>query len=283
MSKGGRDLAGPGNDWDHAMIIDSHVHAWADHTPLSLGRDYTPSHASPVDALLVQMDAHGVDGAVLVQPSFLGTDNGYLLGAIRDHPDRFRGVAVVAPQTGEAELEDLRAAGVAGLRFNLTHGAAPDFRSDALQALLARTVAADLHVQLHLDAAQLPDVLSPVRAAGCRIVVDHFGRPSPALGADDPAWAQLIDLGAAGPHVVKLSAPYRLAGVDPAALAGRLLAAFGAERLVWGSDFPWTRFEAGRSYRQCLDWIALWAPESADRSRILGPSAAALYRFPGAG
>ncbi len=262
------------------MIIDSHVHAWSTDTPLASGRDYTPTAAAPVERLLTEMDRHRVDGAVLVQPSFLGTDNSYLIEAIRRYPDRLRGVAVVGPSAASPLLEDLRASGVAGLRFNLTHGQVPDFDSPAMSGLIERAATADLHIQLHADAPQLTGVLPPLLAAGCRLVIDHFGRPDPDGGADDPAWRQVLDLGRSENHRVKLSAPYRLRGVAAASLAPGLLAAFGSGALVWGSDFPWTRFEAGRSYGGCLEAATDWVPDTAQRRRILGATAAALYGFP---
>jgi predicted TIM-barrel fold metal-dependent hydrolase len=261
------------------MIIDAHVHAWAPDTVLSDGRDYTPGSAAPAETLLAQMDAHGVEAAVLVQPSFLGGDNRYLLDAMRRWPDRFGGVAVLPATASRTELEDLRAAGVTGLRLNLTYGAPPDTGDATHRRLFERAASVGLHLQVHLDGPQFPRVLRPILEAGCRVVVDHFGRPDPARGANDPGWRAVLDLAGQGEHAVKLSAPYRLAGVDPAPLARELLAAFGPERLVWGSDFPWTRFEAGRSYRQCLDWLADWVTDPGQRATILGASAATLYGF----
>ena len=98
------------------MMIDSHVHTWSEECPLSPGRTYTPARAMPVEELLAQLNAHGVDRAVLVQPRLLGTDNGYLVEALRQHPQRLRGVAVVAPSTTHRELDTLAAAGVVGIR-----------------------------------------------------------------------------------------------------------------------------------------------------------------------
>lgn len=260
------------------MIIDSHVHVWADDTPLSSERTYTPSKPTPTDTLLSVMDAHGVDGAVLVQPSFLGTDNGYLLAALAKYPDRFRGVAVVDPSVASGALEDLRAAGVTGLRLNLTHGTMPDLTTDPWRGLFERAVAAELHIQLHLDAHMAPAVLPPILAADAMVVVDHFGRPDPRLGAEDPAWRSILALGRDGRHRVKLSAPYRLGGVAPESLMPELSRAFGSGGLLWGSDFPWTQHEEGRFYRDCLQALSGWVKADA-RDAVLGDNAAALYGF----
>ncbi|NQW10135.1 MAG: amidohydrolase family protein [Alphaproteobacteria bacterium] len=261
------------------MIIDSHVHVWAADTPLWPERSYTPDHPTPMDTMLSVMDAHGVDGAVLVQPSFLGTDNGYLLEALAKHPDRFRGVAVVDTETTSGALEDLRAAGVTGLRLNIIHGVVPDVSTDSWRGLFARAVVAGLHIQLHLDASMAPKVLPPIVAAGAVVVVDHFGRPDPHLGAEDPEWRSILDLGRDDRHRVKLSAPYRLGGVAPEALMPGLLEAFGPAGLLWGSDYPWTRHEAGRSYQACLDSVTTWVAAADARTRVLSHTAAELYDF----
>ena len=46
-------------------------------------------------------------------------------------------------------------------------------------------------------------------AAGCRVVIDHFGRPDPALGIADPGFAYLLRQADSGQVWVKLAAPYR--------------------------------------------------------------------------
>jgi len=61
----------------------------------------------------------GVDRAVLVQPSVYGTDNRAMLAALKQHPEKFRGVAVIADNTTDRELEALHQAGVRGVRCNI--------------------------------------------------------------------------------------------------------------------------------------------------------------------
>ena len=68
------------------------------------------------------LDATGMTFGVLIQVSVHGTDNGVMLDALRDHPDRLRGVAVVEPDTPARELRRLKDAGVTGLRLNVLYG-----------------------------------------------------------------------------------------------------------------------------------------------------------------
>ena len=231
------------------MIIDSYVHVWAEETPLAPTRSYTPEGCLPIDALLRLLDAHGVDGAVLVQPQFLGTDNTYLLQALADHPDRVRGVAVVDVDSTEAALQDLRAVGVMGVRLNFTHNAIPDAWTDLWRRLFHASGRRTCMFKF-ISTAHTGRPFPANRGGGCTVVVDHFGRPDPSFGVDDPGWKSVLDLADDGRHRVKLSAPYRLGGQDEAPLAAELIKRFGADALVWGSDCPWIRFEDGRAIRR---------------------------------
>jgi len=58
------------------------------------------------------LGANGMTQGVLIQPSFLGTDNSCLVAALRKYPDRFREIAVVEPTIAGAELQQLQDAGV---------------------------------------------------------------------------------------------------------------------------------------------------------------------------
>ncbi|MCR9175375.1 MAG: amidohydrolase family protein [Alphaproteobacteria bacterium] len=261
------------------MILDAHVHAWPMEASLRTDRTYTPKRAFPVGDLLRLLDANEVAGAVIVQPSFLGTDNRYLLSCLSAYPDRFRGVAVVPPETTVEELDDLRAGGVAGLRLNLLHGEIPDLRSQVWRTFLDRATGAGLHIQVFAEANRMPRVLPSLVEAGCAVVIDHFGLPAADCGVDDPNWRTVLDLAGDPRHHVKLSGPYRLGGQAAKPLAERLLAAFGPARLVWASDCPWTRYEDRHGYRDCLGWLDGWVPETAARRAVAGETARTLYRF----
>ena len=261
--------------------IDSHAHVFVRGLPLAPQRRHAPDYdATPADfgALL---DAHGVSHALLVQPSFLGTDNRFLLDAIRARPRRLRGVAVVDPEADDDDaLQALADGGICGIRLNLVGLPTPDFSRPTWQRLFARVRALDWHVELHRDSQALARAGQPVLDAGCKLVVDHFGRPG---AVDDGGQAWLLAAAAGGRTWVKLSAAYRNWPVPSApqarAAADRLLRAFGAERLLWGSDWPHTE------HRECVDYTAAraaladWVPDNASRHRILVDTPAQLFGF----
>lgn len=133
-----------------------------------------------------------------------------------------------------------------------------------------------------------PDLLPTLLAAGCRVVVDHFGRPDPALGVRDPGFGYLLQQAGSGRVWVKLSAPYRIWPAADCAASGRqataqLLQAFAAERLLWGSDWPHTQHAGQASYPATVRWMHDWLDpldDAASLQVVLGRSAVELFRFP---
>src|SRR5690606_1291666 len=104
--------------------IDSHVHVWNDDTvrwPLAAG--YRRANMVPqrfaVEDLLAEMDTGGVERAVLVQMSFYGYDNGYLLDCLRRHERVFAGIAVVDQNAADVgnQMRELKQQGVIGFRI----------------------------------------------------------------------------------------------------------------------------------------------------------------------
>ncbi|MFX5494428.1 amidohydrolase family protein, partial [Acinetobacter baumannii] len=79
-------------------------------------RRYTPAYDVTVEEYLARLDAHGMSHGVLVQPSFLGSDNSYLLQAIARAPQRLRGIAMVDADIEDAQLQALQQGGVVGVR-----------------------------------------------------------------------------------------------------------------------------------------------------------------------
>ena len=135
----------------------------------------------------------------------------------------------------------------------------------------------DWHVHLHIEGQRLPQVLPALQAAPVKLVVDHFGRPDPALGADSEGFAGPAarlryrpDLGQA---VGRL--PHRLRS---GAARQTLMEVAGPTRLVWGSDCPFTDFSDKVTYQSVLDAFESWLPRAEDRAAVDAASCA-LYRF----
>ncbi len=267
-----------------AMRIDTHAHVFARGLPMADVRRYTPAYDVTVEEYLARLDAHGMSHGVLVQPSFLGSDNGYLLQAIARAPQRLRGIAMVDADIDDAQLQALQQGGVVGVRFNLVGGAPlPDF-SGAWRDTLTRIAALGWQVEIHREAADLPRVLEPLLALGLKVVVDHFGRVDAALGVDDPGFRYLLSTGPSRQVWVKLSAQYRNGGSEGGArFAGQawplLRQHFGPDRLLWGSDWPHTQHESMTSYADSWRRFESLVSDEADRRCITSETAAQLFQF----
>jgi predicted TIM-barrel fold metal-dependent hydrolase len=264
--------------------IDAHAHVFVRGLPLAQQRRHAPDYDATLDAYAGHLLSNGVSHAVLVQPSFLGTDNSFFLDVVKRYPRRFRGVAVVDCAVTDSELALLDRTGVVGIRLNLIGLKLPQLTAPDWQRLFARVNALGWHVEVHREAVDLHAVVGPLLEQGCTVVVDHFGRPDPHTAAGDPGFKYLLSVGATGRVWVKLSAAYRSAVNDDGtalgmSLASQILDAYTPDRLVWGSDWPHTQHQHIVDYDAARRALYQWVPDGAQRESILTSSARTLYRF----
>ena len=267
-----------------AMAIDTHAHIFERGLSLANVRRYTTNYDAKLEDYLRVLDANGMTHGVLVQPSFLGTDNSYMLAALRAEPRRLRGVAVVDPTIPVAELIEMAKAGVVGVRLNLVGKPIPDVTKGPWPQFLAHLIKLDWHVEIHREAKDLPKIVQPLIDSGVKVVVDHFGRPDHKLGVNDPGFRYLLSTAKTGRVWVKISGAYRNgangAGEATALAAIPLLkASFGLDRLVWGSDWPHTQFEKTINYPLVRAQLDTWLPDPAERKIVLGYTPAKLFHF----
>ena len=268
----------------------NHVFGPTARFPYSPERLYTPPDA-PLEDFLRLLDILGIERAVIVQPSVYGADNSCTQDAIARMAGRARGVAVVDPEIDTETLKRLDAAGFRGLRFNLIHTGGSTSLS-ALEALAAKAMAVDWHVQIYLRGRMLPDLEPRLLSLPAPIVIDHLGHMEESQGTEQPGFQSLLRLVETGRVWVKLC-PYRFdySGFPyvKAQPFARHLAAAAPERLVWGTDWPHPDIGGpGPDERgpmpndgDLLDALAVWFEDQALIHRILVDNPAALYGFDG--
>ena len=247
---------------DDPPLIDAHAHVWDRTCRFIEGARYHPDYEAPIDTYLRVLDSQKTEKAVLVQPSFLGTDNTYLLAALRAHPGRLRGIVVVDPNASDAALDEMTAAGVIGLRYNLLSLPPSAIAAPAYRALSRRAAARSWWIEVQAMGPDWPVVLETL-ADIPRLMVDHLGRPS---GPECPGLARLLGH-PAGRLAIKLSAPYRQTVRDIRPVARALIEHVGPGRCLWGSDWPWTQYEGRHGYAGCLAWLNDWTT-AAERRRL---------------
>lgn len=231
------------------------------------GARYAPTSPAPLSDWVTHLARHDLKGGVIVQVSFLGTDNSQLCAALAQlDPRHFCGIGVVPLDVTDAALDDLVATGVRGLRWNLVRGAdIPDMGAVHTQTFFEKLRARNLHLEVHLEGLRLADTLAPLLRQGVRLVVDHFGLPSDPDPDADPMIAAVRGLPDTSNIFFKLSGHYRSA-FDLAPHAQALLDALPPDHFVWGSDWPHTQHESQTCYDDAFQALQSWTPWTDGRA-----------------
>jgi 2-pyrone-4,6-dicarboxylate lactonase len=159
--------------------VDSHCHVFGPAAKLSL-RAGAQIHAMrrAKEKLFALRDFLGLSRNVIVQGSCHGTDNRAMVDALSTSHGNARGVAVVRSDIEIAELRELHAAGVRGVRFNFVRRLVdvPTART-AFAGCGARGRTRLAHRRLFRgQGSRRAHALLSV-AADTTVVVDHMGRP----------------------------------------------------------------------------------------------------------
>jgi predicted TIM-barrel fold metal-dependent hydrolase len=124
-------------------------------------------------------------------------------------------------------------------------------------------------------------------------VLDHFAMVPANTPHDDKRLQTLLELMGGGNVYVKLSAPYRIAQTDCVAAAAHLAQTFVdlyPERVLWGSDWPHTNREPGKTAHEVSAYryipsatlsesIQSWLPTASLREQVLVINPERLYDF----
>jgi L-fuconolactonase len=262
------------------MIVDSHCHV-------------SPLWYEPVESLLFQMERHGVGQAVLTQ--MLGqTDNAYQLSCVRRYPGVFAAVVYVDPAAPDLaeRLGQAATDGATGVRVALSAGGppatAPAIWEVAAALGLAISVAgtsqafaAPAFAALVASEPRVPVVIEHL-AGVSTFTGDHATEAARlqafALARFPNVCLKLPGLGEFCPRAMPPTAPYPFADPAPAALTAAY-AAFGSDRLLWGSDYP--PISGREGYGNALHWPRTLLADKGSEAlgRIFGGNAASIFRL----
>lgn len=265
--------------------IDAHAHVFSRDLQLVGARRYSPEYDATLDQYLEHLQTHGLSHGVLVQPSFLGTDNSYLLAALKLSPQQLRGVVVLEPGISRSTLNDMAQLGVVGVRLNLVGKALPDFRDSAWQGFFSDIADLDWHVELHREVKDLPGLIQQLTPFGVKVVIDHFGRPDARAGLHQPGFGELLEAGSKGSIWIKVSGIYRLGGTPQQNIgfARRALPlleeSFGLPHLVWGSDWPHTQHEQSIGFATVVEQLQALELSAQASASLLVQAPRRLFGF----
>jgi L-fuconolactonase len=275
--------------------VDAHHHVWQ----LARG-DYgwlTPALAPiyrdfGLGDLAPALSAAGIGATVLVQAAPTVAETRFLLQVARASGGLVRGVvgwADLAAVDADASLADLAADPLLKSVRPMLHDIA-DPRW-ILRPDVGRALAALPRLGLRFDALvrpmHLPVLLRMVeRHPDLDVVIDHGGKPLIASGRTQP-WADAIAALADNPRVhCKLSGLVTEAGDRWTAASlqpyvDHLVACFGPDRLLWGSDWPVVDLAGG--YRRWAEATAalLAGVGAGGRAAIMGGNARRFYGLAG--
>ena len=247
---------------------------------------------SPPDALLPDyrrlLAALGCTRAVLVQPSFYGTDNSAMLAAMKDGGEGFRGVAVIADTVTTRELEAMHAAGIRGARLNIVDvregkGQLP---MERITRLAERIKPFGWHIEFLMHVDEFPDLDTMLGKLPVDVVFGHLGYVKTEKGTATPGFQALLRLLRDGRAWVKFTGAYRISAqtlphADTNAFAHALTAA-APDRIVWGTDWPhvMTKWAIPMPNDGAIaDLLLDWIPDAELRARVLADNPAKLYGF----
>jgi L-fuconolactonase len=240
-----------------------------------------------VEQLIVEQDRAGIRKAALVQASTCyGYDNSYVADAVEAYPDRFTGVFscdILASDACET-MAHWMARGLTGLRLFTTGSTMPGQAGwlDDPRSFRAwgRAEETGLPVCLQMTAEGIPQLERVLqRFPGLRVVLDHLARPvqddGPPYKAADSLWGL-----ARFPGVYVKATERNFVGATagratPETFFGRLVSAFGASRIAWGSNFPASERTLPELLALAQDTLG-FLPET-DRQWIFSRTAQTLY------
>jgi 2-pyrone-4,6-dicarboxylate lactonase len=264
--------------------VDAHCHVFGPSArfPFAPERKYTPCDAGK-DQLFALRDALGFTRNVIVQATCHGQDNRALVDALRAAGDLARGVATVGEAITEAELADLHAAGVRGVRFNFLKRLADFTPHEVLQRVADKVAAFGWHVVVYFEAPDLAELQPLFSALRTPVVVDHMGRPDVALGVDHPQFQDFLRWMDRDHDVwSKVSCPERLSQAGPpyddVVPFQRAVVERFPDRVLWGSDWPHPNLKGHMVDDGALvDQIPKFAVTEALRRKLLVDNPMRLY------
>ena len=234
----------------------------------------------PVEALLFHMERAGVDKAVFIQ--YQGnSDNRYIVDVMNAHPGRFAAAMIVTDDDDGSAIRSWAEQGIIGIRL------LANFRGRGSDPLAHWRSAAELDMVVSVFSR--PEILQSAEFAevlrlfpNLSLVIEHLGGVTP-----DFAVAEFAAITALAQHdnlTIKLPGfgefchlPCPFQQVPP--LAELTLEAFGAQRTMWGSDWPPVSSREGfdNSLAFPLDYLSELSAD--ERAWIFGKTAQKVWKL----
>ncbi len=265
-------------------IVDSQVHIWIPSTPARPWLPASPDLPLPHrpepftrEHLLQEMDAAGVERALLVTPLWEGVRNDYVLESAQAHPSRLGVIGRLdhhQPEWRARVPSWLTQPGMLGLRMLFRAAQCDQLKDGSADWVWIEAEKAGIPVMVFLPQTHM-GLIGRVaeRHPGLKLVIDHLGLTQ---GKDAEAFVELDKVLALARHpnvAVKTSClphfaskPYPFASLHP--YLRRVYDAFGPQRMFWGTDLS----RSPCSYQQNITMFTEEIPwlSADDKAWIMG-------------
>ena len=240
-----------------SSIIDIHPHIVSPDTkayPLDpLGGTqsaWSTERPTTYDDLLRAMDEAGVAKAAIVHSSTAyGYDNSYVADAVKAVPSRFTGVySIDVTASDSVKIFDYwLTRGCTGMRLFTTGSTLPDqatfFADPKSYPFWEHAAATNIPVCMQMKLEGIPLLRGIMdKFPKVTMILDHLSRSSPADGPPYKSADEFVALAKYKQVYLKITPinvqPKSWAKGDPASFFGKMVDAFGADRIAWGSNFP---------------------------------------------
>ena len=238
------------------LIVDAQVHLWANNLPSNPGHRQIPNFLT--NDLLNEMDASGVDAAIIHPPSWDPNSDDLALEAAMEHPDRLSilgKIPLEKPESRSLVADWKDQPGMLGFRCSFTQPHQKSWPTDGTMDWLW-PAAEKAEIPVALMASGFVSWVGEIaeRHPGLKLIVDHLGRLSGTT--DSEAFSSLPDMLALAKYpniaIKATGAPSYSSGTYPFNsihdYLHQIFDTFGPNRMFWGTDI--TRMPC--SWKQCI-------------------------------
>uniref|UniRef100_A0A0D9ZK20 Amidohydrolase-related domain-containing protein n=1 Tax=Oryza glumipatula TaxID=40148 RepID=A0A0D9ZK20_9ORYZ len=291
--------AAPGGKGSAIVVVDSHLHVWASPQQAAERYPYFPGQEPPirgdVDLLLQCMDEAGVDGALIVQPINHMFDHSLVTSVLKKYPSKFIGCCLANPADDGSGIKQLEHLIVQekyrAVRFNPNlWPSGQKMTNEVGRSLFAKAgeLGAPVGIMVMKGISTYIQEIEELCTdyPKTTVIFDHMAFCKPPMNIEEEkAFTSFLELSRFPQIYVKYSALFRISREaypyeDTSQLLSRVISSYGANRIMWGSDFPFVVPECGyKGAKEAISHVAGKIPvSSSDLEWILGKTVTQLFQ-----
>ena len=268
--------------------IDTHVHIFESHFPLSEGRGYNPPDSTLEDLIHLHTTL-GVDRVVFTQPSVYGVDNSAILKGMNvlneKVPNKARGVCAIKMDASESFLRELHEQGIRGVRLNLDNKGGMPLELEDISKLEDKIRELGWHLEYLFPGKDIVELEPVLSNASVPISIGHFAYQPATAGINSDGFKTLLKLVKDGNTWIKISGANRVSETDLPPYAdvlpmARALVEANPDNVMWGTDWPHpNKYEVNPNDGDLVNWFGEWITDDNMRRRIMVANSELFYDF----